>query len=339
MQGFLYIVLAIVVFLFIITVHEFGHFITAKLFKVKVPEFSIGFGPVIFKKKKGDTSYSLRLLPIGGYVQMVGEDEASDDENALCNKPTWQRIIITGAGAFLNVLMGFIVYVVIMWNVTQMPTLKVSQTVENTPAYNVLEVGDEIVAANGNRVWYYKDFKFLLNTISPGEELSLTVKRNGETFNVDITPNYTEEKEYQIGILMDVEEIGFFGKLKYAFYELFFIIKAIFYSLFLLISGKVAFNNVSGPVGTVGVMVEAARGGFMSFLSLFGMLTVNIGIFNLLPFPALDGGRVFFMIIELIRGKKIPPEKEGLVHFIGLLILFLLMIFVTVNDVMVLFRD
>ena len=337
MQGFLFVLLAILVFLFIIMVHEFGHFITAKLFKVAVPEFSIGFGPVIFKKKKGETLYSLRALPIGGYVQMVGEDEESEDENALCNKPVWQRIIIIGAGAFLNILMGFIVYLVIMGNVHQMPVLRVNQVVENTPAYETLMPGDSIKAVNGNKVWYYKDFKFLINTINPEESLTLTVKRGENIFDCDITPYYTEESGYQIGILMDTEEIGFWGKIKYAFYELFFIIKAIFYSFYMLIRGQVSLNNISGPVGTVEIMSQAARNGFYSFINLFAMLTVNIGIFNLLPIPALDGGRVFFSLIELVSGKKIPPKKEGIVHFIGLILLLALMFFVTVNDIVTVF--
>lgn len=337
MQGFLFVLLAILVFLFIIMVHEFGHFITAKLFKVSVPEFSIGFGPVIFKKKKGETLYSLRTLPIGGYVQMVGEDEESEDQNALCNKPVWQRIIIIGAGAFLNILMGFIVYLVIMGNVHQMPILNVKQVVENTPAYEVLMPGDSIKAVNGNRVWYYKDFKFLINTIDPEESLTLTVKRGENTFDCNITPYYSEESGYQIGILMDTEDVGFLGKIKYAFYELFFVIKAIFYSFYMLLRGQVSLNSISGPVGTVGIMTQAAKNGFYSFINLFAMLTVNIGIFNLLPLPALDGGRVFFSLIELVIGKKIPPKKEGMVHFIGLILLLALMFFVTVNDIVTVF--
>lgn len=339
MGNLLTILLAILVFVVIIIVHEFGHFITAKLFKVTVPEFSIGFGPAIFKKKKGETLYSLRAIPFGGYVQMVGEDEDSDDPNALCNKPVWQRIIIVGAGAFLNILMGFIVYVILFAGVSDMPVLKVKSLTPDTPAYEVLQTGDEIVGVNGKRIWYYKDFKFLLNTVEPDKELELVVKRNGEKQKIEIQPYFNSERqEYNLGFEMQQEKMNFFNVIKYAFYELFFIIKAIFYMLIMLITGKLPLGSVSGPVGTVGVMSSQMKYGLEPFLNLFAMLTVNIGIFNLLPLPALDGGRTFFLFVELIRRKPVSRKMEGIIHFAGLALLMLLMLVVTVNDISVLFR-
>lgn len=270
---------------------------------------------------------------------MVGEDEESEDENALCNKPVWQRIIIVGAGAFLNLFMGFIVYVILFSGVNRMAILEVDKVTPDTPAYAVMQEGDRIVAVNGNRVWYYKDFKFLLNTVNPGEEIDLTINRQGEKKNVKVQPYYAEENmEYRIGIEMKIKNLGFFGKLKYAFYELFFIIKAIFYSFFMLITGKLSISSMSGPVGTVSIMSTAAKSGLSSFMSLFAMLTVNVGIFNLLPLPALDGGRVFFLLVELVRGKPVSRDKEGMVHFIGLALLMLLMVFVTVNDISTLLK-
>ncbi len=335
MGKILMVLVAIIVFLFIITVHEFGHFITAKLFKVKVPEFSIGFGPTIFKKKKGETQYSLRVFPLGGYVKMEGEDESSNDKNALCNKPVWQRMIIVSAGAVLNILMGVIIYTIIYsTQISRMPVLTVDSVVENTPAFEQMLPGDKIVGVNGNRTWYYKDFKFLINTISPQEEMQITIQREGKEKVVAITPRFNAENDmYEIGIIMKTEKINFLSGIKYGIYETFYIIKIIFYSLFMLLTGKLGMNGVSGPVGTVNVISQAASMGFMPFINLFAMLTVNVGIFNLLPFPALDGGRVFFMLIELIRRKPIDPEKEGMVHFAGLMILLIFMLIVTVNDV------
>ncbi len=333
------VLIAIAVFVIIIIVHEFGHFITAKLFKVPVPEFSIGFGPALFKKKIGETQYALRAIPFGGYVQMVGEDEESEDENAFCNKPVWQRIIIVGAGAFLNVLMGFIIYVFLFSGISEMPVLKVESPSPGTPAAEVLQVGDEIVGINGKRVWYYKDFKFLLNTVETDKELELVVKRDGEKHNVSIRPYFNEETQaYNIGIILSTEKVGFLGILKYAFYELFFVIKAIFYSFIMLITGGVSLNNISGPVGTVSIMSSQIKYGAEAFFSLFALITVNIGIFNLLPVPALDGGRVFFLLIELVRRKPVSRKMEGAVHFAGLALLMILMLFVTVNDISLLFR-
>ena len=332
------VLISVAVFVIIIIVHELGHFATAKLFKVPVPEFSIGFGPALFKKKIGETRYSLRAIPFGGYVQMVGEDEESEDENAFCNKPVWQRIIIVGAGAFLNILMGFIIYIFLFSGVSETPVLKVESLVPGTPAHEVLQPGDEIVALNGKRVWYYKDFKFLLNTEDSGEEIEITVKRAGEKQKLAIKPYLNEETgQYNIGILMKTEKMNFFGVVKYAFYELFFVIKAIFYSFIMLITGGVSLDNISGPVGTVNVMSSQIQYGAYAFFSLFGLITVNIGIFNLLPLPALDGGRVFFLLIELIRRKPVSRKMEGVVHFAGLMLLLLFMLVVTVNDISVLF--
>ena len=215
-----------------------------------------------------------------------------------------------------------------------MPVLKVESLTPDTPAYEVLMPGDEIVALDGNRVWYYKDFKFLLNTVDGEDEITLTVKRDGKKQDVTLTPYINEQTgEYNIGFRMHTEKVGFFGVLKYAFYELFFIIKAIFYSFSLLLSGGVSFDNISGPVGTVNVMSNQMQYGLSAFMTLFALITVNIGIFNLLPLPALDGGRVLFLLVELIRRKPVPRKMEGFIHFTGLALLMLLMLFVTVNDI------
>ena len=327
------IALAILSFLIIITIHEFGHFITAKLFKVGVPEFSIGFGPEIIKKKKGETKYSVRLLPLGGYVRLEGEDESSESKSALCNKPVWQRMIIVSAGAALNIILGFLVYTLLYSALPQMPVMTVDTVYENTPAYGNIMPGDKITAVNGGRVWYYKDFKFLINTKGANKPVDITVKRDGKKINYSVVPVEDENGVYVIGIKMATEKMNIFKSLKCGLYETFFIIKIIFYSLFMLIKGSVPLSSVSGPVGTVSVMSEAAKQGVASFASLFAMLTVNIGIFNLLPIPALDGGRVFFMFIELLRGKPIDPQKEGMVHMIGLILLLGLMFLVTIGDI------
>lgn len=234
----------------------------------------------------------------------------------------------------MNVLTGFVIYAILFVGVSDMPILKVESLTPNTPAYNVLKPQDKIVAINGSRVWYYKDFKFILNTVNGEETVNITVKREGKTQNFEITPYLNEQTQtYNIGIILQTEKMNFFNILKYLFYELFFIIKAVVYSLIMLVTGRVSFDSVSGPVGTVSVMSSQIKNGFNSFLSVFGLITVNIGIFNLLPIPALDGGRVFFLLVELICRKPVPKKMEGFVHFVGLMLLMLLMLAVTVKDV------
>lgn len=327
------VISTVVVFLIIIMVHEFGHFIAAKSLGVTVHEFAVGFGPTIWKKRKKETLYSVRLLPIGGFCKMEGEDEDSESTGALNNKPVWKRLIIISAGALVNIFIGVIVFFLIFTQVPQQPTLCIAEVTEGSPAQTVLQPGDCIRAINGRQVRYYKDFKFILSNEAT-ESITLEVERDGATQQFLITPQYNAETQtYLLGVTLASKSLTFFEKLQYCFYETFFVIRLVIYSLLMLLTGKVPISEMSGPVGASSVIGTAAKTNRLSLFNIFAVLSVNVGIFNLIPFPALDGGRLFFLLVELIRRKPIPAEKEGYVHFVGLIILFGLMIFITYSDI------
>lgn len=339
MNGLLTALITVIVFMFIILVHEFGHFIAAKAMGVTVHEFSIGFGPVIWKKQGKSTLYSLRLFPIGGFVKLEGEDESSDDPGALNNKPAWKRLIVMAAGATFNLILGLIVFIGIYANTPEFPTLKIDSfidEVKGTQTAQLLQPGDEIVSFNGKKMYYYKDLSFAISMESNGSPIDLTIKRGGEYKDVTITPVYSEGR-YLIGFRPQYEQVGFFDAIKYGVMETFFTMRLVIYSLGMLITGEVGISDMSGPVGASTVIGQAASAGALSLFNIFAMLSVNVGLFNLIPFPALDGGRIFFLLIEMIRRKPIPPEKEGMVHFIGLILLLILMVFVTSSDIYKLF--
>lgn len=323
----------IVVFLIIIMVHEFGHFVAAKSLGVTVQEFAIGFGPTIWKKQGKETLYSVRLLPIGGFCKMEGEDEDSQSEGALNNKPVWKRLIIISAGAIVNILIGLLIFFLIFTQFEQIPTLEIAEISEGSPAQQILEPGDVIRSINGRNVYYYKDFKFILSNEAAGP-VSIEVERDGQQRQFTITPQYNEaDQTYFIGVTLASKTLTFLEKLKYCFYETFFVIRLVIYSFIMLITGQVPISEMSGPVGASTVIGTAAKTNWLSLFNIFAVLSINIGIFNLIPFPALDGGRILFLLIELVRRKPIPAEKEGYVHFVGLIILFGLMIFITYSDI------
>ena len=339
MNGLLTALITVIVFMFIILVHEFGHFIAAKAMGVTVHEFSIGFGPVILKKQGKSTLYSLRIFPIGGFVKLEGEDESSDDPGALNNKPAWKRLIVMAAGATFNLILGLIVFVGIYMNTPEFPTLKIDSfidEVKGTQTAQLLQPGDEIVSFNGKKMYYYKDLSFVISMESNGSPIDLTIKRGGEYKDVTITPVYSEGR-YLIGFRPQYEQVGLFDAIKYGVIETFFTMRLVLSTFGMLVTGKLGFANVSGPIGASTVIGEAASAGLPSLFNIFALLSVNVGLFNLIPFPALDGGRIFFLLIEMIRRKPIPPEKEGIVHFVGLVLLLILMVFVTSSDIYKLF--
>lgn len=346
MNTILTVVLTVVIFMLIIMIHEFGHFLAAKALHVKVHEFSIGFGPKIFKKQGKETLYTVRIFPIGGFVRLEGEDESSDDPNALSKKPVWARFIVMAAGAVFNVISGFIALLIMCVSIQAFPTLEIGSLdtgIPDAPAPQVLRVGDRITAINGNRLWSYSDLSFIMSAEADGDETELTIKRDGKKIDVKMTP-VVYKGAYKFGFAPKFEEKTIWTSTKYALSETLFTGRIVFYSLKMLVTGRVGIKEMSGPVGTgqiIGDAVEMAQQkpetGLPNLLNIFSLLAINIGIFNLIPFPALDGGRIFFLFIELIRRKPIPPEKEGMVHFIGLALLLLLMIVITSSDIMKLF--
>lgn len=335
------IISAVLIFCVIVVVHEFGHFIVARKCGIDVQEFAIGMGPVIFKKQGKHTLFTLRLLPLGGFCSM-GEDEESDNENSFRNKSVWRRIAVIAAGAIMNLILGFILSIIIFLVVGKVTTTVIAEIVPGSGCENAgMAVGDRITKVNGLHIFTANDIIYELRNDEDGV-LDFVVERDGEklTFN-GVKFGLTVDEETGERVLnydfkvymknMTAAELLPAAANKFMYYS-----RLILMSLRDLISGKYGLNNLQGPVGIVTVISESAQetGFDIGYLLDIAMLiSVNVGIFNLLPLPALDGGRLVFLIIEAIRRKPIKAETEGMVHFAGFALLMLLMIIVTFNDV------
>lgn len=341
MSTIISILCAVLIFCVIVVVHEFGHFIVARKCGIDVQEFAIGMGPVIYKKQGKNTLFTLRLLPLGGFCAM-GEDEEAVDENSFRNKPVLKRMAVIAAGAIMNLILGFIISFAILLADGRYTTRIIAQVVEDSGCAQAgLSVDDEVVRVNGLYIFTANDIIYQLSTDEDGI-LDFTVKRNGETVQLngvkfDLTINEeTGERtlNYDFKVYskkLDAASLVPQAARKFAYYS-----RLIVMSLGDLITGKYGINNLQGPVGIVTVISESAKeSGFdIGYLLDIAMLiSVNVGIFNLLPLPALDGGRLVFLIIEGIRKKALNPETEGMVHFVGFALLMVLMLAVTFNDV------
>ncbi len=336
------ILLILLVFGVLIFIHEFGHFITARLCGVSVKEFAVGMGPTVFSwhSKKYGTKYGLRLLPIGGFVSMVGEDEESDDENAFCNKSIWKRMLIVAAGPLMNLILGFLLMTVLVFSQGTLASTTIAEFSQDAVSQQQLQVGDEILRVDGTRV--HTGNELVYEIMNQGyEPLDLQIKRNGETIVLqDVSFPTMEDSGATFGsydFLLYAEETNFPNLMKHAFFRSVSTVKMVLDSLIGLLSGRFGMEAVSGPVGVTKVVGDAARVGFMNFLYIVTVLTINLGVFNLIPFPALDGGRFLFLIIEGIRRKPINRNVEAYINFVGIVILFAFMIFVTVKDIFHLF--
>ncbi len=340
MTAVLTIISAILIFAVMIFVHELGHFLACRATGVKVREFAIGMGPKLWKKQGKETLYSVRAIPLGGFCAMEGEDTESSDERAFVNKPAWVRLIILAAGAFMNILLGFVLLLVLVGS----QPLYVSTTVEavtaDMPAAAAgMQPGDEIVRLDGSRTHVYNDIQFAAMGVGD-RPTEIVVRRDGELLTLTATPVLVEGS-YKFGFEAKLEENNIFMTVRNSWYETGFYSKVIISSVLDLFTGKVQVSDLSGPIGIVSSVntavqesVEHGWEGFLNVLNLAILLTINLGIFNLLPIPALDGGRILFVLVELVRRKRMPPEKEGLVHMIGFAALILLSLFVAFQDIL-----
>lgn len=340
---------AILFFGLLISIHELGHFTFAKLFKVKVNEFALGMGPALFKKKKGDTTYALRLLPIGGYVSMEGEDEESTDENAFNKKKVWQKFIIVAAGAIMNLILGVVIVGTILTMDDLIATNKVLYFNEGAISQQTgLKENDEILSIDGKRVLSGIDVSFLMTRSDDGI-FDMTVRRDGEKVELkDVTFKTTKEGKYT-HIEYDFVILGakptVLNVITNSFKQTASMARLVWLSLFDLVTGQYGLTDLSGPVGTVNIIADVAssavqsKEGLIATLNIMAFITINIGIFNLMPLPALDGGRLFFLVIEGIRRKPIKPKYEGIIHGAGLALLLLLMLVVTFNDIVNLIKN
>lgn len=341
--GLWYIPLALLVFGCLIFIHELGHFLCARAFGVSIKEFSIGMGPKILTKisKKSGTAYSLRLFPIGGFVSMVGEDEESDDENAFCRKAVWKRLIITVAGAVMNILLGIVIMFAMVFSTKSLASNTIADFSEGalSPKYG-LEVGDKVVKV-GN-VSVHTGNELVYEIMHKGSKpLTLSVVRGGEKIVLsDVIFPAETDSGYTFGapdFRVYAENPTFPNLLKHAFYRSLSTVKMIWDSIVDLALGKYGMEAVSGPVGTTSTIGEAASQGSSTFFYVVVVITMNLGVMNLLPFPALDGGRIIFLLVELVRRKPMKQEIEGYINMAGLVVLFAFMIIITCKDIVNLF--
>lgn len=350
MNGFVTVLLAVIVFGVLIFVHELGHFLAAKAVGVRVNEFALGMGPVLFKIKKGETQYAIRLFPIGGFVSMEGEDptaedvkrlDESNDSGAFYKKKVWQRIIIVTAGAAMNILLGFLIMVGITSSDELLSTTVVARFDEGAVSNSVLRENDEILKVNGTKIHIANDIIFTMLRDDDGY-VDMTVIRDGKETELSQIP--FEVVTYEDGMkAMNIDfkvygvEKSFWGVIRESWYMTASVVRSVWTSLIDLVTGKYGMSQLSGPVGTASAISQASSMGLRSLLMMVVMITVNLGVFNLLPLPALDGGRLLFLLIEAIRRKPIKPQYEGYVHMVGFLLLMGLMLVVTFNDILKLF--
>ena len=334
----LYVVIALFVFGVLIFIHELGHFLCARACGVGVKEFAIGMGPKLFswRSKKYDTIYGLRLLPIGGYVSMIGEDEESGADNAFCNKSVWKRICIVLAGPVMNIVLGFILMLVLVIGQKTLLSTTIYQFQEDALSSAKLCVNDEIVKIGKTRVNTFQDI--IYEIMNKGNEpIDVTVIRDGEKIILeDVSFPVTTEQGVELGVydFYPYKEEGTLPNyLKHAFSRSLSTVKMVIDSIVDHVGGRYGMEAVSGPVGVTEVIVDAAQRDFFTLLYVVIVISINLGVFNLVPFPVLDGGRLLFLLIEAVRGKPVKKEVEGYVNFAGMLILFAFMAFVVVKDV------
>lgn len=342
------IIITILMFGLMIFVHELGHFLTAKWNHVYVHEFSIGMGPRIWGFKKGETEYALRLFPIGGYVKMEGEDEESSDSRAFCNRPVWARMMIAVAGACMNVILGFLCFTILVGVVDSSPGVPiVAEVTAGSPAEEAgIKPGDKVTKIGDSRILSLDDATYALILYKGNNEpVPISYKRDGKKYTVPVVPEMSESGRYLFGLRWSQVEKTPLTVLREGLYETRTSICLVYTSLKGLLTGAVPVSEISSVIGVGQVVGEAVSDipsspgiSFLNLLFLLGFISVNLGVMNLLPIPALDGSRVVFLLIEAVRKKPVPPDKEGMVHAIGFLLLIGLMIFAFFNDIMRLIR-
>ena len=362
MSIFITLIAALVVFSAVIAIHEFGHFTVAKLCGIQVNEFSIGMGPALWKKIYKGTQYSLRALPVGGYVALEGEEspesqqaEAARDEREtedtnpvppeqrtgipLNEAPVWQRVLVMVAGAFMNFVLGFVVLVILVAAQEGAITSKTIYSIEDDAlcGQTGLQAGDEIVAVNGRRCFVANDILYEL-VRTEAYRADFTVKRDGQKVELpDVQFDTWQDEDGQTHMTLGFTVYGIkktpLNVLKEAWNSTLYYGRIVFTSLADLVRGRESINNLSGPVGIVTAIGQAASYGWQDLLELLALITINLGVFNLLPFPALDGGKVVFLIIEGVTGHAVPEKLQGTLTMAAFALLFGLMLFATYNDI------
>ncbi len=320
----------IFVFNLIVFIHEFGHYYVAVKNGIKVEEFALGMGPAIFKKERNGTLYALRVIPLGGYCKMYGEDEKNDAPDAFNSKKPWQRFLVVIAGPAMNFLLTIVIFAALAMSFGA-PTLVIDKVSDNMPALEAgIQPGDEIVEVNGRSAYIWE--QVIKDIATSSQSLEIKVKRKEELKTIVVQPN----KDKKIGIQILVSHNAL-KAIPYSFKKTYFLTAEMLDFLGNLVRGKASGDSVVGPVGLAGIIGSVARTGFLNLLNLIAYISLNLGLMNLLPIPALDGGRLVFIIIEMIRRKPVPEEKEGVVHTIGFVLLLLLFVVIMYKDIVRMF--
>ncbi|MBE6919134.1 MAG: peptidase M50 [Ruminococcaceae bacterium] len=352
-----YILAAILIFGVLIAVHELGHFLAAKACGVPVHEFSIGMGPAIWQKETAETKYSLRVLPIGGFCAMEGEEEDSDNPKALNNQGFFQKLLIYAAGAVMNFLTGLLILIILFAGAKAFYTAEVTEIAEGSSLAQPggMQVGDVILSIDGEKVYNRGNVTLLLGLNTDGT-YDFVVRRNGE--KVTIRDFAMERKEFPdsnggtyvvFGFTMGgIEEVNFFGRLRYSWNSALDFVRTVRLSLEMLLTGQAGISDLSGPVGIVntitevGQQSESVKAAVENIAYLAALIAVNLAVMNLLPLPALDGGKIFFLVVNqlclLLFRKQIPAKFENYIHVAGFILLMGLMAVVMFQDVWKLFQ-
>lgn len=334
------VILSIIMFLFLILIHEFGHFIIAKKSGIKVNEFAIGMGPKIFSKQKEETLYSVNLFPIGGYCAMEGEDDESDDERSFDKAPAYKRFLTILAGPLTNLIFAAILFAIVSFN-TGKPSTIIGEFTENSPIKSQgLKINDQIIEISGNKINEFSDISKNLEDFyknhDKNEEISLKIKRDGKEIEKNVKVKF-EDKRPLLGFIPKNEDVGFFEAIKIGIKEVGSMIVLMFTVLKSLFTGKLGFSALSGPVGVVKEMGRQANLGAMNLLFFLGYISVNLGFFNLLPIPALDGSKIFTSLFEMITKKRVNKKIEEKFTIGGFILLLSLILLVTIKDLISLF--
>lgn len=330
----MYIIAAIIAFGVLVIVHEFGHFIVAKANGIKVEEFSIGMGPKLFGIKGRETEYLIKLLPIGGYVKMLGDEGKSDDDRAFNNKSPLRKLSVVAAGPFMNLVLSILLFAILASQRGYLAPI-VQKVVPNGPAAVVgIKDGDEILKVNNKNVSTWEDFVTEVY-MSNGSSLDITLSRNNEKKNIKVLPiKDKEENRFMIGIYpTQITNPTVSQSIKYGFTETGSLVKQTFGFFKTLFTGRISKNDVGGPLTIIKVSGKAAKAGIMSLMAFAAYISSQLAIFNIIPFPALDGGYIVLFIVEIITGKKIDENKLGVLNYIGFSILMALMVLVTIKDI------
>lgn len=354
------LIITILIFGFIILIHEWGHFIVARKSGVFVEEFAVGMGKKLWSKEKNGTLYSVRLFPLGGYCKMKDEDASSTDPDSFSNATMPKKFAIIFAGAFMNFVLALAIFIGIAF-FSGTATTTVATVAENSPAMEAgIQQGDIIYTVDGKKIRSFEDltFKFARLTEQTNRDFEITVKRDGQKLNFTLKPQYDKSSNrFLIGIspvlknglfAKDVEGVPkntLLGTIRDGYFNMIFTIKVTIIGVIEIITGQIGLDQMMGPIGLTPVidsqyesaMKVSVGATILTMLNIMALLSANIGVFNLLPIPALDGGRLVFLTIEAIRGKPIPPEKEGMVHFVGFVLLMGFGVFIAFKDVINLF--